>query len=222
MTDLSGKTALVTGASRGIGASTAIALAKAGAHVIIAARTVKDLEAVDDIIQNETGESATIVPLDLTQPEKVDMLGAMLNDRFGKLDILVCNAGMLGDITPLNQTSPKVFDQVIATNLTANFRLIRSMDPLLRQVDNAKVIFLGAPKVTKKPFAYFGAYSASKAGLEIMAQIYRQETRRTNIDIEIFDPGVVNTAMRAKAFPGEDKTQLKKPDQVAEEILALL
>ena len=215
---LKGQVALVTGASRGIGAAAAKQLAAKGAHVILVARTVGGLEAVDDAIR-EQGGSATLVPLDLAQHEMIDALGVSIFDRWGKLDILVGNAGLLGSLTPIAHADPKQWAQVLDVNLTANYRLIRSLDPLLRRSQSGCVVFVTASEAREaKPF--WGIYAASKAGLEHLAQIYAHETKGTPISVDLFDPGAVRTAMRAQAFPAEDATMLPSPDEAAAKLVA--
>jgi NAD(P)-dependent dehydrogenase (short-subunit alcohol dehydrogenase family) len=219
MKKLTGKIALVTGASRGIGAATARVFAREGAHVILVARTVGGLEEQDDAIR-KAGGSATLVPLDLRDHTLIDGLGATLHERFGRLDILVGNAAMLGQLGPTVHTDPKIWQQVMDVNLTANFRLIRSMDPLLRTSDAGRAIFVTSGAATAH-LAYWGAYGASKAGLESLVMTYAKEVAQTKIRVNLFDPGVVRTAMRALAFPGEDASRLKEPEAAAERILLL-
>lgn len=210
---LAGRIALVTGASRGIGAAVAIAYARAGAHVILTARTTRALEVVDDTIRAEGG-AATLVPLDLLDHEKIDALGPAIAEKHGRLDIFVANAGMLGTLGPLPHTKAAEWDRVIALNLTANFRLIRTLDPLLRASDSGRAIFVssGAAEGYR---AYWGAYAASKAALESLARTYKAETDKTAIRVNIVDPGRVRTKMRAEAFPGEDPETLVTPEQIA-------
>jgi NAD(P)-dependent dehydrogenase (short-subunit alcohol dehydrogenase family) len=219
MKPLAGRVALVTGASRGIGYATAIALAKAGAHVVAIARTQGGLEELYDDIA-KFGGSATGVPLDLKDYAGIDRLGATLNERFGKLDVLVANAGLLGALSPLGHVEPKVWDDVMAVNVTANYRLIRSLDPLLQKSDAGRAVFLtsGAAWVA---MAYWGPYSVSKAAVELMARIYAAETASTALRVNIFNPGPIRTRMRATAMPGEDPMTLDVPENVAEKILDL-
>jgi NAD(P)-dependent dehydrogenase (short-subunit alcohol dehydrogenase family) len=216
---LTGRIALVTGASRGIGYATALALAKAGAHVVAIARTQGGLEELYDAI-TEIGGSATGVPLDLKDYDGIDRLGASLNERHGKLDVLVANAGLLGTLSPMSHVEPKVFEDVMAVNVTANYRLIRSLDPLLQKSEAGRAVFLtsGAAWV---PMAYWGPYSVSKAAVELMARIYAAETATTNLRVNVFNPGPVRTRMRATAMPGEDPMTLDVPENVAEKILDL-
>lgn len=213
MTDQSGRIVLVTGASRGIGYATALRLAKAGAHVIATARTQGGLEDLDDAI-TAAGGQCTLVPMDLKDYDAIDRLGKIIHERYGRLDGLFANAGTLGDIVLLPHTSPDVFEKVMATNLTANFRLIRSLDSLLRASDSARVVFVTS-SVAQSHRAYWGAYAISKAGLEAMANIYADEVAITPIKVNILDPGGTRTAMRAKAMPGEDPKDLPSPDDVA-------
>ncbi len=207
--NLKDRLALVTGASRGIGRAVALGLAAAGAHVILVARTVGALEDVDDEIQ-KLGGSATLVPLDLTDYEGLDRLGATLFERWGKLDILVGNAGILGPLTPIGHVSPKEWDEVFAVNVTANFRLIRSLDPLLRRSDAGRAIFVTSGAAQKcRP--YWGAYSTTKAAMEAMVKTWAHETTKTDLRINMLSPGPIATKMRAKAMPGEDQALLATP-----------
>jgi len=216
---LKDRVAVITGASRGIGAEAAKLFAAAGAHVILVARTVGGLEAVDDAIR-EAGGQATLVPLDLRQHELIDQLGASIYERWGKLDILLGNAAMLGQLTPLHHVEPSLWQEVMDVNLTANYRLIRSMDPLLRRSDAGRVIFVTSG-VARRNFAYWGPYSISKAALEVMGHTYAEEVRDTPIKVNLFDPGTVRTAMRAQAFPGENPQTLPDPAVVANQLLKL-
>ncbi len=216
---LTGQIALVTGASRGIGAAVAERLASAGAHVLIAARTVADLEKVDDRIR-AVGGKATIVPLDLRQAESISQLGATLYERFGRLDIFVGNAGMLGDLMPLAHLTQKIWDDVMNVNVTANWRLIQSLDPLLRKSEAARAMFVTSG-VTRGVFPYWGPYAMSKAALETMVLTYAAEVAHTKLRVNLVDPGVVRTKMRATAFPGEDPETLATPESIAGAFLAL-
>jgi NAD(P)-dependent dehydrogenase (short-subunit alcohol dehydrogenase family) len=215
--ELSGRIALVTGASRGIGRAVALELAKAGAHVIAVARTTGGLEELDDEIK-AVGGAATLVPLDLKDGEKLDMLQPALAQRWGKLDILIANAGILGPLTPLCHVSPKEWDNVIAVNLTSNWRLIRALDPLLRASDAGRALFLtsGAARSCR---AYWGPYSISKAGLEALARTYAAETVKTNVKTLIVNPGPLRTGMRAEAMPGEDPMSLRTPEELARALM---
>jgi NAD(P)-dependent dehydrogenase (short-subunit alcohol dehydrogenase family) len=216
---LANRIALVTGASRGIGHATAIALAKAGAHVVAIARTQGGLEEVDDAIK-AAGGTATLVPLDLTDYDGIDRLGASLFERYGKLDVLVANAGILGSLSPMNHVEPKVFDNVMAINVTANYRLIRSLDPLLQKSDAGRAVFLTSGAAWA-PRAYWGPYSISKAAVELMARTYAEEVATTNLRVNIFNPGPIRTRMRASAMPGEDPMTLDTPEQCAEKVIDL-
>ena len=211
---LAGRIALITGASRGVGAAVARRFAAEGAHLVLVARTVGGLEEVDDEIRQAGGEAATLVPLDLCELDALDRLGASLYERFGRLDVLVGNAGLLGSLSPLGHIAPQDWDQVMTVNVTANFRLIRSLDPLLRQSDAGRAIFVTSG-VTAQPMAYWGAYAVSKAALESLALTYAAETEKTNVRVNLISPGVLRTAMRAKAFPGEDPESLPPPEAVA-------
>lgn len=220
MTDLSGRIALVTGASRGIGAAVAKAYAKAGAHVIITARTVGALEKVDDDIR-VNGGAATIVPLDLLGLEDLDKLGPTIFERFGKLDIFVGNAGLLGTLGPLAHTNPNEWARVFDTNVNANFRLIRTLDPVLRASDAGRAIFVSTGEGVTAGRAYWGAYGASKAALESMIMAYAAESEQTNLRVNIVDPGGVRTGMRAAAKPGEDPMSLPAPEEIVQTFLDL-
>ncbi|WP_416908317.1 MAG: SDR family NAD(P)-dependent oxidoreductase [Polymorphobacter sp.] len=213
--------ALVTGASRGIGAATAVALARAGHHVIITARKDKDLETVDDAIA-EAGGTATIAPFDLTDNPAIERLAAALAGRWGRLDVLVLNAAQLGSLAPVPHIDTKDWDRVLAVNLTANWHLIRALDPLLRRAGAAEVVALTS-SVGSQPRAYWGAYAASKAGLENLIATYALETAPVSaIRTHIIDPGATRTAMRARAFPGEDPAGVKPPEEVAAKILTAI
>lgn len=216
---LEGRIALVTGASRGIGAAAAERFAAEGAHVIAVARTVGGLEELDDRVQ-AAGGSATLVPLDLTDFEAIDRLGGAVAERWGKLDVLLGNAGMLGSLSPMGHIRPAEWDEVFAVNVTANFRLIRSFDPLLKASDAGRGIFVTSG-AGSRAVAYWGAYAASKAALEHMALIYAAELSKTNVKVNVLDPGAVRTGMRAQAFPGEDPETLPPPADICETILAL-
>ncbi len=217
--DLSGRTALVTGASRGIGYFLALELAKRGAHVIAVARTVGGLEELDDEIQ-AMGNTATLVPLDLKDMPALDLLGSSINDRWGKLDILVANAGVLGTISPVGHVEAKVFDNVISTNLTSIWRLIRSVDPLLRRSDAGRAILMSSG-VAHTARAFWAPYAASKAALEIMGRSWAEETKQMPLRVNSVNPGATRTAMRAKAMPGEDPETLPHPADVAAKIVQL-
>jgi NAD(P)-dependent dehydrogenase (short-subunit alcohol dehydrogenase family) len=213
------KIALVTGASRGIGRATALELAKAGAHVVALARTVGGLEELDDEIQ-KIGGSATLVPLDIKDFDALDRLGASLFDRFKKLDVLVGNAGQLGTLSPLGHIDPKTWDDVIAVNVTANWRLIRSLDLLLKSSEAGRAVFITSG-VARNVRAYWGLYAASKAALDTIVLAYAGELGKTNVKVNLFNPGPIRTRMRAKAMPGEDPMTLDAPEQAAEALLPL-
>lgn len=217
--DLKDRIALVTGASRGIGYFTALELAKAGAHVIACARTVGGLEDLDDAIQ-AVGGSATLVPFDLTDMQAIDRLGASIFERWGRLDILVANAGILGVISPIGHVEAKVFEKVMLTNVTATWRLIRSVEPLLLKSDAGRALILSSGAAHKcRPF--WGPYSASKAAVEALARTWAAEQQRTALKVNSIDPGATRTAMRAQAMPGEDPETLPHPTDVAQAILHL-
>jgi NAD(P)-dependent dehydrogenase (short-subunit alcohol dehydrogenase family) len=218
-TDLKGRIALVTGASRGIGYFTALALAKAGAHVIACARTVGGLEELDDAIQAEGG-SATLVPFDLTDMAAIDRLGASIHERWGRLDILVANAGILGVISPVGHIEAKVFDKVMLTNVTATWRLIRSVEPLLLQSDAGRALILSS-SVANDARPFWGAYAASKAAVEMLGRIWAAETQKSKLRVLNVNPGATRTAMRAQAMPGEDPATLPHPSEVAARLLPL-
>jgi NAD(P)-dependent dehydrogenase (short-subunit alcohol dehydrogenase family) len=216
---LAGRVALVTGASRGIGAAVAKRYAAEGAHVVLAARTTGGLEETDDAIR-AAGGAATLVPLDLTEGAKIDELGARLYERFGKLDILVGNAGTLGELTPLTHMDPPLWEKVIALNLTANWRLLRSMDPLLRRSDAGRAIFVSSG-AARGAVPFWGAYAVSKAALEMLVRTYAAEVASFGIKANAVAPGVVRTAMRAQAFPGEDPMTLPPPEAISEIFVTL-
>ncbi|NTF41470.1 oxidoreductase [Rhizobium sp. AC27/96] len=217
--NLKDKIALVTGASRGIGYFTALELAKAGAHVIACARTVGGLEELDDAIK-AAGGSATLVPFDLADMNAIDALGGSIFERWGKLDILVANAGVLGVISPIGHIEAKVFEKVMTVNVTATWRLIRSVEPLLMRSDAGRAVILSSAAAHRcRPF--WGAYSASKAAVEALARTWAGETQSTPLRITSVDPGATRTAMRAQAMPGEDPDTLPHPREVAQAILPL-
>jgi NAD(P)-dependent dehydrogenase (short-subunit alcohol dehydrogenase family) len=211
--------ALVTGASRGIGYATALALARAGAHIVALARTVGGLEELDDAIKS-FGGTATLVPLDLKDYAGIDRLGLALHERFGRLDVLVGNAGILGPLSPLDHVETKAWEEVMAVNVTANWRLIRAMDRLLKSSDAGRVVFVSSG-VAALALAYWGPYAVSKAALEVLARTYAAETASTKVRVNIFTPGPIRTRMRAQAFPGEDPMSLETPDKVAEKIVGM-
>lgn len=217
---LKDRIALVTGASRGIGRATARLFAREGAHVLLLARTQKSLEAVDDEIKADGGK-ASLIPLDLEDGKTIDALGPSLYERFGRLDIFIGNAGILGGLRPLTHISSKTWDRVLAVNLTANWRLIRTLDPLLRRSDAGRVVFVTSSGVASQGRAYWAPYSVSKAALEALAKTYANETADSAIKVNLVDPGGTATAMRAEAYPGEDQETLQTPDEVAKVILGL-
>ena len=215
------KLALVTGASRGIGAATAEALAAVGAHVILVARTASALEEVEERI-HEAGGSATIAPLDLTDGESIGKLAGAIAERWEKLDILVLNAAMLGSLTPVQDIDPKEYSRLLSLNLLANQALIAAFDPLLRKAEQAEIVALTS-SVGDEPRAFWGAYGSSKAALETLLGAYADETAFTKrMRVHIVDPGATRTRMRALAFPGEEPESLKPPEAVAEAIVARL
>jgi NAD(P)-dependent dehydrogenase (short-subunit alcohol dehydrogenase family) len=216
---LAGRIALITGASRGIGYATALALAKAGAHVVAVARTVGGLEELDDAIRGLDG-AATLVPLDLKDYAGIDRLALALHERFKRLDVLVGNAGILGPLSPLGHVETAVWEEVMAVNVTANWRLIRAMDPLLRRSDAGRAVFLTC-EAAALALAYWGPHAASKAALEVLARTYAAETATTAVCVNLFAPGPIRTRMRAQAMPGEDPMTLETPDTVAEKIVEL-
>lgn len=219
-TELTGKVVLVTGASRGIGYAASLEAARRGAHVIAVARTVGGLEELDDAIQ-EVGGSATLVPFDLRDGDAIDRLGAAIFERWGHLDGLVANAGMLGTLSPVAHLKPDEFEKVFALNVTANFRLLRSLDLLLRQATAGRAVFVSSSSArSAKPF--WGLYAASKAALDAMVKSYAGELSNTEVKTNVFYPGAVRTAMRAKAMPGEDPETLPQPTDVAPKLIDLL
>jgi len=219
---LTGRIALVTGASRGIGRAVAIDLARAGAHVIALARTQGALEDLDDEIRG-AGSEATLVPCDLKDFDALDRLGHAIHGRWGKLDILIGNAGLLGPVSPLAHVEPKQWDDVFAVNVTANYRLIRSLDPLLRTSDAGRVIFITSGAGHRADFKpYWGPYATSKAALDALARTYAAETENVSpVRVMLVNPGPLRTAMRAKAMPGEDPMTLRTPEDLSPKILAL-
>lgn len=221
MTALHGKLALVTGASRGIGAATAEALAREGAHVILVARTASALEQVEDRI-HEGGGTATIAPLDLTDGDAIGKLAAAVTDRWGRLDLLVLNAAMLGSLSPVEHIDAKEYARILSINLLANQALIAAFDPLLRQSEGAEVIAVTS-SVARAPRAFWGAYGSSKAALEALLGAYADETEYTGkLRVTILDPGATRTRMRALAFPGEEPESVKPPEMVAERLVELV
>lgn len=218
---LEGRITLITGASRGIGYAAAKALAAAGSHVVVLARTQGGLEALDDEIK-AAGGTCSLVPMDLREFDQIDRLGGLLNDRYGRLDGLLCNAGVLGDITPANHVTPKDWMRILDVNMTAPYRLIRSLDPLLRQSASGRAVFVTS-SVARAPRAYWGAYAASKAGMETFVQCWAEEIEDvSNIRVNLLNPGGTNTQMRAKAMPGEDKSTLPTPADISPLIVEML
>jgi len=217
---LKGQTLFITGASRGIGRAVAIALAEAGAHVICAARTVGALEELDDAVKARGG-TATLVPIDLRDMEAVDRFAPAIEQRWGKLDILVGNAGVLGPISPIPSIDAKTFDDVFRVNVTANFRLLRTLDPLLKLSDAGRVVMVSSG-AARRVRAYWGCYAASKAALEALVRAYAKEVFAiSNVRAMLVNPGPMRTAMRASAMPGEDPATLPAPEAIAPHIVAL-
>ncbi|HEX8466353.1 MAG TPA: SDR family NAD(P)-dependent oxidoreductase [Allosphingosinicella sp.] len=218
---LTGQVALVTGASRGIGAATAESLAAAGAHVILTARTAGDLEAAEDRI-HQAGGTATIAPLDLIESDSIAKLAAAVAERWGKLDVLLLNAATLGSLTPVAQIDGREFSRVLTLNLLAAQALIAGFDPLLRKSEAGRLLAVTS-SVGRHPRAYWGAYGASKAALETLALAYAEEVRNVSaVKVAIIDPGSTATTMRARAFPGEDPATLKPPGAVADAVVELV
>jgi len=216
---LASRIALVTGASRGLGYATALALAKAGAHIVAVARTQGGLEELDDEIR-KNGGSATLVPLNLTDFDGIARLGAALHERHGKLDILVGNAGVAGPSSPLGHIEVKPWNDVMAINVTANFQLIRCMEPLLKKSDAGRAVFVTS-LASNQASAYLGPYAASKAALETLVRVWANETTATPLRINLFNPGSIRTRLRAAVFPGEDPLTLDTPEQAAEFIVPM-
>jgi NAD(P)-dependent dehydrogenase (short-subunit alcohol dehydrogenase family) len=217
---LKDRIALITGASRGIGRAVAEKFAQEGAHVLLIARTGEALEAADDAIRSRGG-TATLIPLNLAHGPKIDALGPTLYERFGRLDILVGNAAILGRLSPLTHIPSQHWEQVLRVNVTANWRLIRTLDPLLRRSDAGRVIFVTSSGVANSGRAYWAPYSVSKAALETLAKTYANETQDSPIKVNLIDPGATATSMRAEAYPGEDQSALKTAEEVAERFVAL-
>jgi NAD(P)-dependent dehydrogenase (short-subunit alcohol dehydrogenase family) len=211
---LAGRVALITGASRGIGRAVALRYAQEGATVVLVARTQGALEELDDEIR-ALGQAAVLVPMDVTDFDKIDQVGAALYERFKRLDILVGNAGALGMLGPMGHIPPDEWDRVVAINLTANWRMLRSFDPLLRQSDAGRVIFVTS-LAARRPNAYWGTYAVTKAALEMMAKVYAIEVEKTAVRVNLLSPGPTRTRMRAEAYPGEDPETLKTPESLAE------
>ena len=221
MAALEGRVALITGASRGIGAALALELARLGAQCVLVARTQGGLEEVDDAIRSAGGKPATLLPFDLQKAEKdIDMIGPSIVERFGRLDILVHNAGALNKLTPVAHIEPRDWAEVMAVNLTASWRLIRSCDPPLRASDAGRAVFVTTGRVLR-PRAYWGMYGASKAGMEHLVMTWAQEVEATALRVNLVDPEIVATKMRAAAMPGEDPSTIPQPGDVAPGIAAL-
>lgn len=218
MAGASTKVALITGASRGIGRAAALEAARRGWHVVALARSQKALESLDDEIR-AAGGAAALAPADLKDFDALDRLGQALFERFGKLDALLANGAVLGEITPVFQAKPSMMEEVFATNVLANQRLIRAMDPLLRGARGAAVFVTS--RAARDPRAYWGAYAASKAALEALALCYAEEVRVAGVRVHLFDPGRVRTAMRAKVYPGENPAALPAPERVAAALVNL-
>jgi len=216
---LAGRIAVVTGASRGIGAAVARLLAGEGAHIVAVARTVGGLEELDDAIR-ASGGTTTLVPQDLRDFEAIDRLGAALYQRYGRLDVLVGNAGVLGGLTPVGHIEPRAWEEALAINLTANYRLIRSLDPLLRQSDAGRAVFV-TTGATRRPRPYWATYGTTKIALEYLVLTWAAEVAKTNIRVNLVNPGATRTAMRAAAMPGEDPQTLPTADEIAPAFLEL-
>jgi len=217
---LAGRVALITGASRGIGAAVARRFAAEGAEVVLTARTVGALEEVDDQIRAAGAKPATLIPLDLMNLDEIDQLGPLLHQHFGRLDILVGNAGTLGALTPVAYSDPKILQRLMTVNVMANYRLIRTLDPLLRQSDAGRAIFV-TDLMEGESVPFWGLYAASKLALETMVRAYAAEVTRPELRVNLIYPGVVGTALRAKAFPGEPQGSLPRPDEVVDAFLDL-
>ncbi len=215
---LAGRVALITGASRGIGRAVALRFAAEGAELILSARTQGALEEVDDEVR-KLGRQATLVPADLTDYPVIDRMGAAVYERWGRLDVLVGNAGLLGVLSPVGHISPEIWDQVMAVNVTANWRLLRSFDPLLRASDAGRAVFVTSGVSGGR--AYWGAYAASKAALETMVKTYAAEVAKSSIRANLINPGATRTRMRAEAFPGENPETVKAPEDITEVFVQL-
>lgn len=217
---LAGRLALVTGASRGLGAAVAKRYAAEGAQLILLARDTRALEALDDEIRAASGASATLVPLDLRQFDKLDAMAVSIAERFGQLDIIAACAGTLGHLAPTGHFDPALWQEIIDVNLTANWRLIRALDPLLRASPAGRAIFATCA-AARGPEAYWSAYAASKAGLEALIESYAQEIDQTSVRANLVDPGPLRTALRFAAFPFEDRAALRAPEEATEPFVAL-
>jgi NAD(P)-dependent dehydrogenase (short-subunit alcohol dehydrogenase family) len=222
MRPLEGRVALLTGASRGIGAALAVELARLGAQLVLIARTQGGLEETDDAIRAAGGKPATLLPFDLQKDaeKKLDMIGPSIMERYGRLDILVHNAGVLGKLTPVAHIEPRDWAEAMAVNLTAAWRLIRTCDPPLRAAEAGRAVFITTGRVLR-PKAYWGLYGAGKAGMEHLVQSWAQEVEQTNLRVNLADPGIVATQMRATAMPGEDPSTLPSPADIAPGLAAL-
>ncbi|HSZ53058.1 MAG TPA: SDR family NAD(P)-dependent oxidoreductase [Caulobacteraceae bacterium] len=217
---LAGRVALVTGATRGIGRACAVSLGEAGAHVIALGRTQGALEELDDELRTRTGRGATLVPLDLSDGPALDALGGVIFQRHGKLDILVHAAGMLGGLRPVAHIPPELWDRIVSVNLTSVFRLIRSLEPLMRASEAGRAIFLSS-SVAAKPKAFWGSYAATKAAVEALARSWADEVDVSPLRVAIVNPGPMRTRMRAEAYPGEDPQTLPAPSEIAPLILEI-
>ncbi len=214
---MQGRIAVVTGASRGIGRAVANELARRGAHIVAVARTQGGLEELDDEVK-AAGSTATLVPIDITDYPAIDRLGAAIFERWKKLDVLVGNAGVLGRLAPLPHIDPKVWDEAMSVNVTANWRLIRSLEGLLRQSDAGRAVFVTSGAATKLN-AYWGTYSITKAALEALVRTWAAELETTPVRVNLFSPGPVRTRMRAQAMPGEDPATIPSPEDVAVQLV---
>lgn len=217
---LQGRIALITGASRGIGRAVALRFAQEGAQLILCARTQGALEELDDEVYKLTGKNATLVPLDLRNFDAIDQMAAAVYERFKRLDVMVGNAGLLTSLSPIAQVKPKDWDEVINLNLTANYRLLRSFDPLIRASKAGRTIFVSST-VTQGTWPFWGAYAVSKSGLETMVRTYAAENRKSNVKANILNPGPTRTTMRPIAYPGENPEKIKPPEVVTEYFLQL-
>lgn len=217
---LDGRVAVVTGASRGIGYATAALLGACGVQVIALARTVKGLEELDDQIRTAGGPAATLVPIDVTDGPGIDRLGASINERWSKLDIFIGNAGVLGPTSPLAHVKAKAWSEAMEVNVSANWRLLRTLDPVLRAADAARVVFL-TTSLTRELRPFFGPYQVSKVALEALARTYALETETTGVTVTTFEPGPTRTALRSRMRPGEDPATLPAPADVAPDLVRL-
>ena len=218
--DMKNKIALITGASRGLGRSVAKSLAKKGVELILVARTISALEELDDEIKS-IGSKSTIVPMDLEDNEAIDILGGEIHKKWGKLDILVSSAATVGEVTPVSHLDPKIWNKVINLNLSVNFRLIRSFEPLLKKSNQSYAIFI-SDNNSKLPKPFWAPYNITKLGLEALIEIWKKEITRTNIKAIIFEPGDMKTAMRASFMPGEKNKNLNNPEDISEKIMKLI